>query len=236
MRHYAYLLYGLTFLVPWIAVWIWRSDLRVELAVSSLATAPLGPIFERWYHVDYWKPSVLGPLPVGVEDLLFGFGVGGLGAVAYEVLAGRGRVGRYGRRNPIFFLAIFVFGLAAHALAVPAVNSIHVSMAVFLIATGLMLIRRPDLAACAAVSGAAVAAFMILNYQIVLVFHPTLFEDFWFLSNLSGKFILRVPIEEPLWGFFWGGFIGCAWKYGFGEVCVPLRARAGTVGDTARAA
>ena len=223
MRAYAYLLYGLTFLVPWIAVWIRRRDLRVELLVSSLATAPLGPIFERWYHLDYWKPSVVGPFAVGLEDFLFGFGVGGLGAVAYEVLAGRARVPRHGWQNPLFFLAIFLFGLAAHAIAAPSLNSIYVSMAVFLVATGIMVIRRPDLAACAAISGAAVAAFMILNYQVVLVFHPTLFEDFWFLSSLSGKFILRVPIEEPLWGFFWGAFIGCAWKYGFGEVCVPRR-------------
>ena len=225
MRAYAYLLYGLMFLVPWIAVWIWRRDLRVELAVSSLVTAPLGPIFERWYHADYWKPTVLGPLPVGIEDLFFGFGVGGLGAVAYEVIANRERARRYGWRNPLFFFAVFVFGLAAHAIAVPAVNSIHVSMIVFLIATALMLIRRGDLLPVALISGAAVAGFMILNYQVVLILHPTLFEDFWFLSNLSGRFILRVPIEEPLWGFLWGAFIGCAWKYGFGEVCVPRGSR-----------
>jgi hypothetical protein len=223
MREYSYLLYGLTFLVPWIAVFVRRRDLRVELVVSSLATAPLGPIFERWYHMDYWKPDLLGPFAIGVEDFLFGFGVGGLGAVAYEVLANRVRIPGHGRPNPLFFFAVFLFGLTAHALLVPAVNSIYVSMAVFLIATGLMLIRRPDLVACAAVSGGAVAAFMILNYQIVLVFHPTLFQDFWFLSKISGLFILHVPIEEPLWGFFWGTFIGCAWKYGFGDVCVPRR-------------
>ena len=223
MREYSYLLYGLTFLVPWLAVYVRRRDLRVELVVSSLATAPLGPIFERWYHADYWKPSVLGPLAIGIEDFLFGFGVGGLGAVAYEALAGRERVPRHGRRNPLFFFAIFLAALAAHAFLVPAVNSIYVSMATFLIATAIMVARRTDLLPVALISGVAVAAFMILNYQIVLLFHPALFEDFWFLSNLSGRFIARVPIEEPLWGFFWGAFIGCAWKYGFGEVCVPRR-------------
>jgi hypothetical protein len=236
MRAHAYLIYGLTFLVPWIAVWIRRRDLRVELLVSSLVTAPLGPIFERWYHLDYWKPRVLGPFAVGLEDFLFGFGVGGLGAVAYEVLAGRVRVPRYGWQNPLLFVAIFLFGLAAHAIAVPAVNSIHVSMGVFLIATAIMVVRRRDLVPVAIVSGAAIAAFMILSYQVVLIFRPTLFEDFWFLSNLSGRFILRVPIEEPLWGFLWGAFIGCAWKYGFGEICAPRRAPEGAAGETARAA
>ena len=223
MREYSYLLYGLTFLVPWLAVYVRRRDLRVELVVSSLATAPLGPIFERWYHADYWKPSVLGPFAIGIEDFLFGFGVGGLGAVAYEALSGRERVPRHGWRNPLFFLAIFLFGLAAHAIAAPVVNSIYVSMATFLIATAIMVARRTDLLPVALISGVAVAAFMILNYQVVLAFHPALFQDFWFLPNLSGRFIARVPIEEPLWGFFWGAFIGCAWKYGFGEVCVPRR-------------
>jgi hypothetical protein len=235
MRDYAYLLYGLTFLIPWLVVWILRRDLRLELAVSSLVTAPLGPLFERWYHADYWKPELLGRGAVGFEDLLFGFGVGGLGAVAYEAITGRTRVARYGWRNPIFFFAVFVFGLAAHAIAVPTVNSIHVSMGVFLVAAALMVIPRRDLVPVALVSGAAVAAFMILNYQVVLFFHPTLFEDFWMLSNLSGRFLLRVPIEEPLWGFLWGAFIGCAWKYGFGEVCVP-RARTGAADETSRAA
>jgi hypothetical protein len=233
MRAFSYLLYGLTFLVPWIAIWIRRRDLRVELLVSSLATAPLGLIFERWYHLDTEAP-LLGPtrsaggLPLRVRR-------GRLGAVAYEVLAGRERVRRHGWQNPLFFLAIFLFGLAAHAIAVPAVNSIHVSMGVFLIGTAIMVIRRRDLVTVAIVSGAAVAAFMILNYQVVLIFHPTLFEDFWFLSNLSGRFILRVPIEEPLWGFLWGAFIGCAWKYGFGEICVPRGAHEGKGGERARA-
>ena len=227
MREGAYLLYALLFFLPWAAVWRLRPDLRVELLVSSLATAPLGLLFERWYHLDYWNPSVLSPWSVGVEDLLFGFGVGGLGAVAYEALSGRHRVPRHAWRNPLFFAAVFLIGLAAHAVLVPrGVNSIYVSMAVFAAGTLVMVIRRNDLLPVAIVSGAALAALMVMNYQIVLLFHSTLFEDFWKLDNLSGRFILRVPIEEPLWGFGWGAFIGCAWKYGFGEVCVP-RAAAG---------
>ncbi len=229
MRDYAYFLYGLLFLFPWFAVWRLRPDLRRELWIMSLVTAPLGPIFERWYHVDYWKPSVLGPWSVGAEDLLFGFGVGGLGAVAYEVLLRRRRVSRDWWQNPLFFAAVFFVGLAAHAILVPrGVNSIYVSMAVFTAGTLVMVIRRSDLLPVAIVSGAALAALMVLNYQIVLLFHPTLFEDFWRLENLSGRFVLRVPIEELLWGFGWGAFIGCAWKYGFGEVCVPR----GAAGET----
>lgn len=221
MRDFAYLAYGATFLVPWIAVWIARRDLRTELLVTSLVTAPLGPLFESWYHVDYWRPSVLGPWPVGIEDLLFGFGVGGVGAVAYEVLTGRGRVQAYPWRNPLFFAAVFALGLAAHALLVPRVNSIYVSMAIFMVAAAVMVALRRDLAIVSVISGFVVACVMIVNYQVVLALHPTLFQDFWLLDHLSGRFILRVPIEEPLWGFCWGLFIGSAWKFGFGEICVP---------------
>jgi hypothetical protein len=107
-------------------------------------------------------------------------------------------------------------------------------MAVFAAATLVMLIQRKDLLPVAIVSGAALAILMVLNYQIVLFFYPNLFEDFWQLGNLSGRFLLRVPIEEPLWGFGWGAFIGCAWKYGFGEVCVPRGAEKDTPGSRRR--
>lgn len=233
MERYAYLLFGLTLLVPWIAAHLARPDLRRELWVSSLVTVPLGPIFQYWYLRDYWRPALLGPWPVGVEDLLFGFTAGGLGAVSYEVLFNRARVPRYGRQNPVFFVLAFLGGLGAHALLVPAgVNSIYVSIAVFAAVTAFMLVRRPDLVVVALVSGLSLAVLMVAAYQGVLLLHEGLFTEHWMLDNLSGAFVLGVPIEEPLWGLGWGAFIGTAWKYGYGEVCVPRRAAAASAAPT----
>lgn len=230
MEQYSYLLFGLILLVPWIAAHLTRPDLRRELWISSIATAPLGPFFEYWYLRDYWTPEVLGPWSVGFEDVLYGFCVGGLGAVSYEVIFNRARVPRYGRRNPVFFFLAFLFGTLAHVVIIPAgVNSIYVSAAVFVLVTLAMLIARPDLVPVAILSGLALALIMIASYQIVLVSHETLFTDFWRLENLSGVFVLRVPLEELLWGFGWGAFIGCAWKFGYGEICMPRRSvKAGT--------
>lgn len=235
MDRYSYLIFGLILLAPWIAAHVARPDLRRELWVSSFAAAPLGPFFEYWYHRDYWKPEVLGPWSVGIEDLLFGFCVGGLGAVAYEVLFNRTRVPRHGQRNPVFFFIAFLFGTLAHVFVVPmGVNSIYVSTAVFFLVTLWMLFARADLLPVAVVSGAVLALIMIASYQIVLMFHETLFTEFWRLENLSGRFVLGVPLEEPLWGFGWGAFIGSAWKFGYGEVCVPRRvAEAGTPAEKA---
>jgi hypothetical protein len=222
MYQYSYLLFGLILLVPWIAACIARPDIRRELVVSSLVSAPLGPLFEFWYHADYWNPEVMGPWSVGIEDLLFGFCVGGLGAVAYEVLLNRKRIPRYGKINPVFFFLAFAAGILAHAFLIPTgLNSIYVSIGSFITVTVIMLIRRRDLVPVALVSGVTLASFMLLAYQVVLSFHSVMFEQFWHLENLSGVFILRVPIEEPLWGLGWGAFIGSAWKYGYGEVCVP---------------
>ena len=224
MEQYSYLLFGLILLIPWIAAHLARPDLRRELWISSLATSPLGPFFEYWYHRDYWNPEVLGPWSVGFEDILYGFCVGGLGAVSYEIIFNRTREPRYGQRNPIFFFLAFLFGALAHVVIIPAgVNSIYVSAAVFVLVTLVMLLARPDLLPVAVTSGLALALIMIASYQIVLLFHETLFADFWRLENLSGVFILRVPLEEFLWGFGWGAFIGCAWKFGYGEICVPRR-------------
>ena len=224
MEQYSYLLFGLILLVPWIAAHVARPDLRRELWISSIATSPLGPIFQYWYLRDYWTPQVLGPWSVGFEDVLFGFCMGGLGAVSYEVLFKRARVPRYGQRNPVFFFIAFLFGVLAHVVIIPAgVNSIYVSMAVFALVTLIMLMARPDLVPVAIISGLALALLVIVSYQMVLVFHETLFTDFWQLENLSGRYVMRVPLEEPLWALSWGAFIGSAWKYGYGEVCVPRR-------------
>ena len=228
MEQYSYLLFGLILLVPWIAAHVARPDLRRELWISSLATSPLGPFFEYWYHRDYWNPEVLGPWSVGFEDVLFGFCVGGLGAVAYEVIFNRTRVPRYGQRNPVFFFLAFLFGVISHLLVSQAgVNSIYISTAVFVLVTLAMLIARLDLLPVAIISGLALGLIIIASYQIVLVFHETLFTDFWRLENLSGFFVLQVPLEEFLWGFGWGAFIGCAWKFGYGEICVARRPEKG---------
>ena len=89
---YAYLIANLFFLVVWSLVFLKAKPLRRPMLIMSLITAAFGPISEIWYFADYWKPEIVLPPPVvgGVEDLLFGFSIGGISAFAYESLFVRG--------------------------------------------------------------------------------------------------------------------------------------------------
>ena len=85
---YSYFVASLFFLTVWLLVF-WRvKPLRRHMLILSLITAAFGPVSEIWYFADYWKPEIAFPLPIGgVEDLIFGFAIGGIGAFAYESLS-----------------------------------------------------------------------------------------------------------------------------------------------------
>lgn len=85
---YAYLIANFFFLVVWLLIYWKAKNLRRPMLIMSLITASFGPISELWYFADYWRPEIALPLPFigGVEDLLFGFSIGGIGAFAYESL------------------------------------------------------------------------------------------------------------------------------------------------------
>src|SRR3989304_2640661 len=89
---YAYLVANIFFLAVWLIIYFRVKYLRRPMLILSLITASFGPISEIWYFADYWKPEIALPLPIvgGVEDLLFGFSIGGIGAFAYESLFVRG--------------------------------------------------------------------------------------------------------------------------------------------------
>jgi hypothetical protein len=44
----------------------------------------------------------------------------------------------------------------------------------------------------------------IIYQNIILLIYPTVFKDIWYLNNLSGCFILNLPIEELIFGFALG--------------------------------
>lgn len=81
---YAYLIANFFFLAVWLLIFLKAKHLRKPMMIMSLITASFGPVSELWYFADYWKPEIALPLPIigGVEDILFGFSIGGIGAFA----------------------------------------------------------------------------------------------------------------------------------------------------------
>jgi len=100
------------------------------------------------------------------------------------------------------------------------INSIYACSIGFIISSLIIWLKRRDLVVNSLLSGLFVAILMLINYILWFIFYSSQIVDrFWMLKNLSGVFILGVPIEELIWGFSWGMIAGPLYEFwqGMGE-------------------
>lgn len=214
---YAYLLGNLFLLLPVWAVLFWlRPDKRKEMLIVSLLTGFAGPLSELWYLQDYWNPETFNGWPIGFEDYLFGFGIGGIASVAYEVFSRRYYMRKKDHRYKwlSFLLPVSIAFLALfNVLFFSGINSIYASIIAFLAVAAVFIFFRPDLARDALLSGLVMGLLMFLGYMFFLAVFPEAIERFWQLKNLSGVLVRGVPIEELLWAFGLGMIMGPAYEF-----------------------
>lgn len=212
---YAYLAVSLFFLAAWLLVF-WRAKhLRRPMLIMSVIVALFGPISEIWYFADYWQPEIALPLPFigGIEDLLFGFSIGGIGAFAYESLFVRGICKCEEKKlKKEWFLLVF-FAIMGGAMIVLnnllGLNSIFASSIGMIIAAAIMLYLRPDLIINAIGSAFLVAGVMFVIYFLGQEFFPSAHAwmlRIWKLSPTAQGVIIfkHIPWTEMLWGLSWG--------------------------------
>lgn len=70
---FAYLVGDLLIGLPWLALYIYRGDLRRKMLLLSCIFGLFGPLSEVFYLRDYWHPQLFSGWPIGLEDFLFGF-------------------------------------------------------------------------------------------------------------------------------------------------------------------
>ena len=83
---YTYFIGDLILLALWLILFLYRKDTRKEMLVISLVFGFIGPFVELVHVLDWWKPLTITGTIIGVEDVLFGFGIGGVASVVYEHL------------------------------------------------------------------------------------------------------------------------------------------------------
>lgn len=215
---YASMLGNLLFLIVWIILFLIRRDLRNEILIMSLIVAPMGPISEIFYLRDYWQPEFFNSALSIIEELLFGFTIGGITAVIYEVFFGK----KYLQKNlrlhshSKWLFVVGIFGITCIMFVGSVIlgfNSMYVSIAAFLIIGIFILIMRRDLLKEAFFSGLFVGILMFLFYFIWTRIFPSVIQEWWLLKNISGVIILGVPLEELMWGFSWGFAAGPAYTF-----------------------
>lgn len=188
--------------------------MRKQMLVMSLITASFGPISEFWYFADYWQPEIALPLPIGgIEDILFGFSIGGIAAFAYESLFVQKVCYCVSKKikREWFLLAFFVIEGSSLLILnnLIGLNSIFASSIGMLITSVIMLYIRPDLIPNAIGAAFLVAGIMFVIYFSAQTIFPTAhiwMSKIWKPYGRPEGIILfqHVPLTEMIWGLSWG--------------------------------
>lgn len=104
-------------------------------------------------------------------------------------------------------------------------NSIiaHIISPIFL---GIIIgVFRKDLFIDQIYNGIFIMILTALMFWVLLVIEPQLFIKYWYIDNLSGVFILNIPIEEYLFAFAVGFGLGNIYEFTFGYSLIKIKKR-----------
>ena len=239
--HWVWLLWSISFLVPWLALYLRHPRHRRAMLWASLLTLPFG-LTEPLFVPEYWTPPSLFDLAertgFDIESLVFSFGIGGVAAVLYDLLTGRVTVPlpEAQRRAPVHrhHVAALVSPFALFALLyfLPW-NPIYPGIVAMLSGAVLAILCRRDLLRRTWVGGVLFVAYYTVFLQGLRLAAPGYIERVWNLDALSGIVVLGMPVEELLFaltfGAYWAGIYEHAtWRIGVrSERAVHGRAGAG---------
>ncbi len=214
---YAWFAWSSAFLVPWLAAYGAFPDHRRAMLWASLFTMPFG-LTEPLFVPEYWNPPSLfdlaGTTGFDIESLIFTFGIGGIGAVLYNLVT-RQRFHsvptaekRHSRHRH------HIWALAAPFLSFPVLyffpwNPIYPSIVAMMIGAVANILCRPDLARKTWIGSALFLLYYIVFLQGLEWTVSGYIERVWNLAALSGIGVAGMPIEELLFaagfGAYWAG-------------------------------
>ena len=217
-RQYVWLIWSSAFLLPWLGLYLGWPQHREVMWRTSLMTMLFG-LTEPLFVPEYWHPPSLFDLAEStgfdVESLIFAFGIGGVGAVLYNVLTGRrpasfAATEKEASRHRWHRLAVLV-----PAIVFPPLyffmewNAIYAAIAALTAGAAAAALCRPDLAVKTLVGGSLFAAYYFV-FMIALVWSaPGYIDAVWNLLALSGVSVFGIPLEELLFGasfgMYWSG-------------------------------
>ncbi|PJC04483.1 MAG: hypothetical protein CO070_04130 [Gallionellales bacterium CG_4_9_14_0_8_um_filter_55_61] len=239
---YIWLIWALGFLVPWIVLYALFPAQRKVMRWSSSLTALFG-LTEPIFVPEYWNPPSLFDLAqrtgFDIESLIFCFGIGGVGAVLYNALAGKRlmpmndceRNSPRHRFHRVALGAPFVVFVALYFLPW---NPIYPSVAALLAGGIACALCRPDLAGKMLLGGGLFAGLYLIFLVALELLAPGYIERVWNLQALGGVMFGVIPIEELLFGFgvgaYWSGvYEHLAWHRS-SRLCALSKIKTGSSG------
>jgi hypothetical protein len=205
LRQYGYLVSMLILLAICLSGMITFPKQRVGMMLSACFFAPfaLGALV---FVPDYWRPILVVPFPVGLEDIIFCFSVGGV-AWLLAVWPQRERL-RLGLETRVALVRLTACGLPCVLLSVtlrreglPIMTNVILTMVLLAV---VLLWLRPRFLSLALTGALGFSLFYFLFARAALAICPL---DYWNVGKLWGYRLFRVPLEEIVWatghGFVW---------------------------------
>lgn len=214
---YVWLVWSVAFLVPWGVLYARYPQHREAMWWSSWFTMPFG-LTEPLFVPSYWNPPSVFDLAArtgfDLESLIFCFGIGGMAAVLFDVMAATRAeaVACHERREP-------AHRFHRWALATPFVvfivtiwgpwNAIYPSILALVAGAIANVWCRPDLARATLVGALAFAAYYLVFFAGLDWLSPGYVQRVWNLEALSGWIWWGLPAEEVAFaagfGAMWAG-------------------------------
>ena len=216
-EQYVWFTWASAFLAPWAALYLAFPRHRKTMLWASLFTAPFG-LTEPLFVPEYWNPPSLFDLAVrtgfDLESLIFTFGIGGVAAVLYSMLTGRGTrpMASHEKYRPLH--RHHYKALASPFIAFPILyflpwNPIYPGIVAMLTGAVATVLCRPDLKTKTWIGGVLFLGYYIIFLQGLEWSAPGYVARAWNLAALSGVMLFGMPLEELAWavafGLYWSG-------------------------------
>ena len=218
--NYTYLLMGFVFSVFWLALFIWRKDVRKEMLTMSTIGAILGPISDILYTKDYWAPQTITGTTIGIEAVFVGFMIGGIVSVLYEEIFKKRVVPRKKSRKEVIFeteLLIFMLGSGIIIFFTSfyffGINSFYSTLFAFFFFIAVIFYKRKDLIRESIIAGLLFLIVASLVYTVLELLTPGWIEVFWLFENVPSIIIFNLPIDDVFWYFFAGMALGPFYEF-----------------------
>ena len=216
---YAYIVLGLLLLVVWLLLFLTRKDTRREMIIISIAFGIAGLLAEFAYLKDWWQPLTITGTPLGIEDFLFGFTIGGIASVIYEVIFKKRLSKEKSFRlitrehlidtSIILLLPIIFFGGTIFL----GLNTFQASIIGYGLPILIMYFKRKDLIVDSLISGISLLLIIFIIYAVLNLITPGWIMHFWTFKNVPPIVFLNVPIDDLVWYLFTGAFIGIMYEF-----------------------
>lgn len=201
-----FFLSSLLFFILWIILFIINKKNRGQMLVISLSTMILGCFVEQMHFTDWWQPNFIFNSYIKIEDILFGFSVGGVISGIYSLVKNQIK---YKTSIPLrlstkFFLLALSICLLFVLFYIFNISSFYSSVVALLIPVIFIYYKNKKLLYRVCLTGIIITCIAFLGYLFAIYINPTFVKDTYLLDHLSGILFFGIPIEELIWFFFAG--------------------------------